>query len=213
LLLCAPASYSRAATNTLVVGQETYGWSWTKNLRKDFPLYDKDYDFRDLESLADFFKNDDSVDALQWGYDQFDFANRQPRTASSPFWTAFRDIQKRCSGSVMWTNLSKCDFEGGSVLQLQEPHLKDFISIQAQLILGELEALKPQNVIFFTGPDYDHLLEMVFPRAKLEVASGQVLQVSHESLPTNSFRTYHPAYLRRSRQWGVLDDLLSLLIS
>ena len=33
--------------------------------------------------------------------------------------------------------------------------------------------------------------------------------VIHADLPTRTFRTYHPRYLRMSRHWGVLDELIS----
>ena len=207
LLLSTPLSYSNEAKNAVVFGQETLGWSWSKGLRQKYPLYKNDYPFNDLGSCADFINNSDCVDALQWGYEQFNFAENQRRNYNSPFWAAFREVQKWGFENVIWTNLSKCDYDSGSVLKLDRARLQKFIADQVGLVESELHVLKPECSIFFTGPNYDHLLKLLFPGVIMESVSDSILHLAHTSLPKKSFRTYHPAYLRRSGQWSLLEKV------
>jgi hypothetical protein len=210
LLLSVPHDYRTEGNNLIVFGQETFGWSWTKQLRQEYPNYKEDYEFKDLESLSDFSHNEDSIEALTWGYEQFDFASKQPRTATAPFWAAFRDLKTWGFDNVLWSNLAKCDFQGGSILQLDQESQKRFFQSQTALISGELESLAPKAIVFFTGPNYDRFLEATFPGISLERKSDSIVQLKHALLPPKTFRTYHPAYLRRSGNWDVLSQLRSL---
>jgi hypothetical protein len=211
LLLNIPDDYRADANNCLVFGQETFGWSWTKQLRQEYPKYEADYEFNDLGTLADFSKNNDSIDALLWGYEQFDFASKQPRTATSPFWTAFREVKSWGFDNVIWSNLGKCDFQGGSLLQLDAESQGRFFSSQAPLITGEFDALVPKAAVFFTGPNYDKFLDVTFPGIVFEPISDGIVRLDHVSLPQKTFRTYHPSYLRRSDKWDVLVQIRSLM--
>jgi hypothetical protein len=211
LLLNASDVYDPDKRNAIVFGQETFGWSWTRKLTEEFPGYEKEYRFNDQNSLFDFFNNDDAVDALCWGYKEFDFASKQPSTARSPFWRAFREITTWGFDDVMWSNLAKCDYEGGKVLQLDEDLRKAFFNAQAGLLHSELGILKPKSAIFFTGPNYDPFLKICFPGISFVSAGEMVDRLSHPSLPKGSFRTYHPSYLQQSGNWRVIEGLRSLV--
>jgi hypothetical protein len=64
---------------------------------------------------------------------------------------------------------------------------------------AELEILKPDLVVCFTGPHYDHTLRHYFPEAAWSnVASESGLLLPRLTLPTGPrlvLRTYHPNYL------------------
>ena len=68
------------------------------------------------------------------------------------------------------------------------------------LLMEELYLLKPNLVVFFTGPQYDHRLEKLLHPTWAAVGGfnqRQVARLDSSSLPCPVFRTYHPTYLRR----------------
>ncbi len=58
-------------------------------------------------------------------------------------------------------------------------------------------------MVFMTGPNYDSDLQSAFPGSKLKEIPGEdarfLARVEGNSLPENSFRTYHPNYLVKSK--------------
>src|SRR5260370_12579898 len=50
----------------------------------------------------------------------------------------FREITTWGLDDVMWSNLAKCDYEGGTVFQLDEDLRKAFFNAQAGLLHSEL---------------------------------------------------------------------------
>ena len=81
---------------------------------------------------------------------------------------------------------------------------------QATLVRDELEVLSPGACIFLTGPDnYDLVLETVFPEIQFKqmdvTPERELARLVHANLPINSYRTYHPNYLRQGGKWGYLD--------
>jgi hypothetical protein len=212
LLLSVPPAYIEAERRILFFGQETFGWGWTRKLRKDYPKYEVDYPYTDISTLQDFLANNDSVEALCWGYRAFDFAKYQPGTRSSPFWQAFREVQGWRDVGLIWNNLSRFDYQGGSVLSAPEALRTYFSKRQCELMAKELEILQPHVCLFFTGPDYDTCLSDVFPDCTFtQVVEGiperQLARIGHPRLPASSFRTYHPAYLSRAGHWDFIEQI------
>ncbi|MCP3441984.1 hypothetical protein [Bradyrhizobium sp. CCGUVB14] len=210
LLIAATSSYASARAPTLIFGQETFGWSWNGDLRRQFPVYSNDYEFENQNSLEDFLTKPDAVKALCWGYEQFALGETQ--SMRTPFWRAFRRISQ--AGNALWSNVAKCDYQGGSILQLNPSHRSYFFEQQASLVRGEIEVLSPKVVILFTGPYYDDFLRGIFPGLVFEPAldSGTaVSKLSHPTLPAETFRTYHPNYLSRSGKLQYIEAFASIV--
>jgi hypothetical protein len=210
LLLNVPRRVAETKTPTIVFGQETFGWSWNSDLTKEYPNYTHEYKFQDQNSLNDFLSRDDAIEALCWGYEQFDFGKRHP--VNSPFWRAFRSLNT--DENVLWSNVVKCDYQGSSILQLDQPNRDHFLDQQTRLIRGEMEILEPKAAIFFTGPYYDFVLQKLYPGVSFAPALDEdtkIARLSHPKLPSNSFRTYHPSYLSRSGKWKYVDIIKSLI--
>lgn len=218
LLLSVPPAYANAERRILFFGQETYGWKWTRDLRARYPEYKVDYRYMDVRTMRDFLANDDSVEALCWGYRQFNFAKYQPVTKRSPFWRAFRKVQGWPDAGLIWNNLSRCDYQGGSVRRAP-PDLQAHLSAcQSGLVAEELAILRPHVCLFLTGPNYDHFLSEVFPHCEFTalvegIPVRQLACVGHPSLPARSFRTYHPSYLSRRRRWNFLETLRQFVLA
>lgn len=218
LLLNVREEFDKAECRVLVVGQETFGWQWTRQLRESYPDYPDDWPLReDIKTWADFVKHPDAVNALCWAYEQFAFGSRQPQTYRSPFWSAFREIGAWPDTGLMWTNLVRSDYQNGSILAAP-PDVQEFLRAQeCDLLLQEIAILKPHVCIFFTGPNYDHLIDAKWPGCRMTPVSDrserELARISHETLPVRSYRLYHPAYLRRSRKWAFIELLRAQVLA
>ena len=217
LLLSISEAYTSAKRRLLFVGQETYGWGWTRNLQEKFPKYPRAYLYNDITSMKDFIEDSQSIDALCWGYREFDFAKYQPKNYRSPFWQAFREVGKWTDSVSIWNNISRCDYNEGSILKAPIDLQNRLNRIQSDLFIKELEILQPTDCIFFTGPHYDALLSQMFPQLRYspidDIAVRQLARIHDPRLPACSFRTYHPNYLSRSQHWDYLDKIRELVVA
>lgn len=212
LLLSVSDKWVNAKRRVLIVGQETLGWEW----------YPGDY-FPELqtaiENFADFKKAPNGVEALTAGYRDFEFARYQPGNYNSPFWRAYRSVRaalgEEVDGpetAVLWTNLFRMSIDNGSVYENASTEESLLLrEASSALLIAEIEELAPTSIIFFTGPNYNSHLYTMFPGVELmgfeEYEVDKTSMLSHPNLPVLSFRTYHPAYLVRSGQWGVISEI------
>jgi hypothetical protein len=100
----------------------------------------------------------------------------------------------------------------GSVFKNATPKQREkMITVSTEVFQEEVKILKPDIVIFFTGPIYDYALKKIIYGSVFRDVLGhkeRVLTViSHDILPKMSWRTYHPAYLQRSRKTSIIDYL------
>lgn len=216
LLLSVSDNYSKAKVRIVVYGQETLGgWCWSGDELCQYKYPNREWPFVELNTFDDFLGADSTVDALVYGYKLFEFAKYQPLNYRSPFWTAFRQVQNIPNSGVTWSNLVRADYEGGSVRLAPEETRNSFLIAQAVLLREELKILAPHACIFFTGPTYDPILEGIFPDVNFQQIGNEpvrkLAQLAHPLLPLNSYRTYHPGYLRRSRQWRLVDEVCERL--
>jgi hypothetical protein len=181
LLMQVPSGYGATPQKLMIVGQETKGWG-PKGAQP---------------SVAD----------LMGGYAGFNLGANYRR---NPFWVASHQLHRALNPdapepSFLWSNLVKVDQnERRPTAEVEETVAR------LGLLAMEIGVTRPDVVVFFTGPRYDARLEATFPGARLEEAGPKVSRVVHRDLPELTFRTYHPGYLRRSRQWAVLSELASL---
>ncbi|MFI8644637.1 MULTISPECIES: hypothetical protein [Pseudomonas] len=212
LLLSVSDAWVNAEKRVLIVGQETLGWEW----------YPGDY-YPELkasiENFSDFQKTHNGVEALTAGYRDFEFARKQPENYNSPFWRAYRSVRSALGEevegpetAVLWTNLFKMSVDNGSVYENASAEEAALLrEAGSALLLAEIEALAPTSIIFFTGPNYNAHLYAIFPGVELmgfeQYEMEKTSMLSHPTLPVLSFRTYHPAYLSRSGQWGIIAEI------
>lgn len=216
LLLSVSQAWTQSPNRILIIGQETQGWDFDPG----------DY-FPELESsirnFSDFQKLHNSVPALTAGYRAFEFARHQPANYNSPFWRAYRSVRSALSEqedgpetAVLWTNLFRVDLDGGSVLKNGSPEeVAQIREAGIKLLRAEINLLKPTGVIFFTGPNYDEHLHAHFPATQachfLDHDPQKTAILKHPWLPLRSFRTYHPGYLSRSGQLGIIQEIIQQL--
>lgn len=209
LLLSAGPRWHEASRRVLFVGQETRGWDWAPGSYYPWP-------HPPLKTLADFRRYADAVRALVDGYAAFAFSRYQPANRNGPFWRAFHllfeSVNRDGCADMLWTNLFRCDVQGGSVLSCSAGELQELMAFQRGLLTREIRLLAPTAVLFFTGHGYDFELQAEFVGAVTSTVAGraelQFARITHPALPAMTVRTYHPSYLRRSpERWSWLEDL------
>ncbi len=188
LFISLPDSYSTAKLKLLIVGQETNSW----------------YGLLGQEM------GDDPVGKVLQCYRDFNLGVGY----HSPFWNAVREVCRQLGTNeapvgLAWSNVYPCDQKCD---RPHEPLGQSLLDLR--LLPREVEALAPDAVVFFTGPQYDGALGQLFPATNF-VAVGPsdhwVHRVEHAGLPAASFRTYHPAYLQRKKKGTVLDTIAALI--
>lgn len=135
-----------------------------------------------------------------------------------PFWNTVRNYTK----SVQLKNpRKKIDYIWNNILKVGRADAKgtpspEIIKLQHDyfpVIKAEIELLKPDVVVFFTGPYYDQHIKHEFPDAefaKIEnIKEQEICAIHSTNLPSRTFRSYHPQYLvmRKQEILKILKDL------
>jgi hypothetical protein len=164
----------------MIFGQETKGW--------------RDYNG---------FMNDpeDTTRAYNQFFCQKNFYPGYPK---SSFWKAFRYFEEQITKNnpsknicFSWNNINKIgkSEEKTGITPKVRCIEREFFNV----IPAEVEAFKPDIVIFLTGPNRDSDIKHNFPDAQFSVVSSQfksrmLANVTSELLPKNSIRLYHPSF-------------------
>ena len=177
LLISISELYIKQKRKLLVIGQETGGWDgFSDNVERSLKIY-KDFN-------------------LGYSY-------------NSPFGNSTREIEKnlnleRCSCS--WSNINKFDDGGGRPFGDSLKIIEKF----DEVLLSEIQILKPDVVVFFSGPKFEYRINNLFENVEFNEVKGfqnmQLSRLSHKLLPFNTYRTYHPRYLRQSKLEEKLVD-------
>lgn len=191
LLVAVPPAYDEVPIRVMIVGQQTDSWSGNFG-----------------EGLGE--SPVDAVDKLMCTYTAFDLGRKYGK---SFFNTAHR-IQRLINPgydtcSFVWSNLVKIDERRG-----RPSHQVEELISGLGLLQEEIKIVCPEVIVFFTGWYYDERLLASFPGVQQHSMAGcsqhLCVRLAHPDLPRQSYRTYHPNYLRRSKQGGILDQIASM---
>jgi len=166
----------------MIFGQETWGWYDGENLNGWLE--------KGMQGYTKFFLDKNFYD----GYKQ------------SSFWQAFRFYEKHIPEILkeksifkdpvfIWNNISKLGLGEGKTgvnTTSRELERKYFDVVQ-----GEFEIIKPNLVIFLTGPTRDHDIKFNLKEAQFSKASDSLSQREMALVNINGvegLRLYHPAY-------------------
>lgn len=181
--------YYKAGVKIMIFGQETYGW-WEGGF------------------------GDKSVDELMTQYDRYLHNNLENmrRKSTRKFWQGFTYFEENIhqlyniiNPYFIWNNIVKV---GKYNDQGMTDDIRKFENKYFSTIKEEIEILKPDIVIFLTGPNRDSDILHNFPDAKLDDCGypkyiedkstkyKTAYKISHKLLPLKSVRLYHP------NNWG-----------
>ena len=216
LLMSVPEKWTKSKTRILIVGQETLGWDFSNGSYYPWP-------HPPITNFEQFALYPRSVSALMQGYVEFEFSRFQRENINSPYWRAYRHIRQAMGEEafgfdsyVLTTTLFRMAFENGSaVYNGTKEQAEEMNRLSGTLLVEEISILEPTAVIFFTGPKYDSYLISQFQDVEFlsifDIPSARLAQTYSDNLPKLSFRTYHPSYLSRSKQWNFLDNICNLV--
>ena len=193
--------YINSEKKVMIIGQETYTW---------YGLY------------KDFLNEDDGIKRTQDIYRNFMLDNKS--NYNSPFWNFFNKLEENSNASFICNNVYKLETieylehpnklgkkVGFSVLSKNKvyKHLIEKVKVfQKDILIKEIEILKPDVVIFLTGHPYDSLFmdkqfnnietfyQDINEATLLKIDQWKFGRFKNEYLPYNTYRTYHPNYLK-----------------
>lgn len=184
LLIYPLERYLSQKNKLMFIGQQTKGWSRSSNIK-----------------------------VQQSCYKHFELGINY---VSSPFWNVMRKIENILSNeeySSLWTNLSKYDVDENEVYGEYEEKTKNV----ENLLIDEINITDPKICLFVTGPRFDKNIKRIFKDVKFEKIDHKGIRLLHRlihpSLPKNTFRTYHPNYLRMSKQEKYFLEFIKLINS
>ena len=188
----------------LIVGQETRRWMY--NPSEVGELDDP------IENFWEFSQAKHGVGAMWNLYRWYALGRVHPRL-NSPFWRGFRAIDSAINGTqdgALWTNVFKVNVNGSVMQNCKAAEVAALQRAQKGLLTEEIAILNPDIVVFFSGPRYDSAIRSEFPDMEISALSRRVPAsavgvVRAAGLPVRTVRTYHPEYLQRSRQLGMLS--------
>ena len=181
--------YKTSKLKLLVVGKETNRW---------IPMD------RAIESPT-------AVDDLMRNYEEFKLGLKYIDRA---FWMFCHFLQSQINGteaslSFLWTNVWKfdrvhnCHTDKKKWVGPPEQTMRNIILENFNVLPIEIEICKPDVVVFFTGPNYDANIKLMFPDIEKHQVDNQtpnkIVRFSSSNLPKKTYRTYHPNYSVRQR--------------
>lgn len=178
-LACIPYNYEKMKYKILIVGQENNDWEGVTK-PKDSMLVTLDFQNNRYYDNAPFF-------SFPYNFCQSinDCDNENYSKKSY----------------LAWVNLKEFSFGWQPKKSLPET-AQNMIDNEFNILEEEIKIIAPDIVLFLTGPKYDcHIQKQLSGVEFKEVANYQIghfARVEHKVLPKNSFRIYHPVYLRRN---------------
>ena len=179
-LACVPPNYEKMKYKILIVGQENDGWVFNNDARGSM-----------LDTL-DFLNSKDYNDRRPF----FDFSYKFCKSINN-----LGDIQDSKKTYFTWVNLKEFSFDEDPTASLNK-EAQNIIDNEFNILEEEIKIINPDIVLFLTGPRYDYNMEIEKQLKGVEFKTvenydiRQFARVEHKSLPKNSFRIYHPFYLR-----------------
>jgi hypothetical protein len=183
--------YENAEIKVMIFGQETNGWG---DPIKDANggIYGRGVSIKNVTSAYEGFF------ITKWCYEYYRYRH--------PFWNDVKKIvnllKEKSDGKKIgssWNNIVKMGYHG--MKNFPENFYSDIVKPHFNnLIVKEIEILKPDYLIFLTGPTdkYQSVLNDVLSKPERKQIEGFKEEELCEIIIPNvkkSFRTYHPKYL------------------
>lgn len=202
LMFCNDELYKSSKRKIMFIGQEGTG-----NVFRDYLGHPSD---PNLKGERIHYSNIPKLFLQNCIQNYIDIFNKQQVKPGGEFWRQLLKINKALNGEqstngFLYNNVSKyCNCESNGKPPLTWVDHK-FVVENLNILSKEIEITKPDVIIFLTGPNYDEKIscqfegEMNFISINEEIPSRVLAKVIHPLLPKYTYRTYHPAYLKRKK--------------
>jgi hypothetical protein len=194
-----PKAFEISKNKIIVYGQETYGWSDVNN-----------------DTSNTYNMSENRTDGIIECYER-KFNKKEYLTYSSHFWQVFKllnDYFCECSKEFgyLWNNIEKMGLDGdGFPDNWYDDIIKPYFN---DLVNKEIEIIKPDFLVFFTGTTRDHVLDDIFNKPERKnVENYDQKDLCEIILPDikKAFRTHHPRYLCKVFPNGQHKEILKLI--
>jgi len=196
LLLDVPSAYLQAECRVMIFGQETNDWE------KRFPHNDgvrhilNSYKNFYLENLC-----------YSYGGQFFNGVSQLKRALTDRLSRSYNSIEFLWNNVVKIGRMEKKGTPSETVLEWEDNWF--------DVVRFEVQVLKPDIVIFFSGPNYDKFLRRIFNDISFTNVNQrdqrQLAYIKSENLPKNTIRTYHPNYLWRRGFYNYLSEIVDAI--
>lgn len=187
LMYCWEEEYLNSEYKMLFLGQESNGWMG------DLHLEAKDC----LKTYKDF-------ELCEYG-------------RYTPFWQYIYETKNILmpdtigQKNFLWSNVSKFSTLDGGPIDLES---YKFFCDNFQVLEKEIEIVKPDVIIFFTGHGWDDKIQyqinekINFNKLVDEIPADELAQLSSKSLPFHTYRVSHPRYLQLKKNWNYMVKIM-----
>lgn len=171
-------SYVQSSRKMMIVGKETKGWARGLKFMSSFDS---------LEKYVSYL-----IDRHQ------DHLLRQP--VRSKFFQFYREANRRIADddtnlptAIVWANLFCVDWHGKSPTNVPAPFFEQIKQLSKDLLKAQIEILRPDAILFVTGPNYDLYLKEFFEITGSTVLEKRALwQFAADGI--QAYRTNHPQW-------------------
>lgn len=183
--------YENCEIKVVIFGQETN--SWYGNFNGDVEKI--------LAHYTDFFNNGYALN--EYGGQFWNGVNR--------FLELLKKKYPNEKIGVLWNNIIKIGCAGRNqntppeyIYKIEKEHFN--------IVKTEIDILKPNIILFLSGPNYDHAIGNAFGKFELDSIGTEFSkrQLSKLNIAKNVFRTYHPSYLWRTKK---INEYFNTIIS
>ena len=207
LFICVSEDYLNADIRLMIFGQETNGWG------NEFITNNN------IDEMLDLLINGDGDNPYYLGYKGF-FSEKACYKLKTPFWKLVSefifDLQtanQEKKIDYIWNNVIKM---GKSEIGFPNDWYNDIIKPYFNnLIIKEIDILKPDFIVFFSGYKYDKYLNDIFGiLPKKSIIGFREKELCEIEIPNikKAFRTYHPGFLNRNNQNRPYSDYFKAII-
>lgn len=179
--------YSSADIRLMIFGQETNGW----------------------------YEMEDSIEGILKGYDEF-FNTGYCYSYGGQFWNGVSRFISMISDKYpdkkiryVWNDIVKIGKSEGK--GLPPDYIYNVERDVFSVIKDEIKIIKPNFLLFFTGPYYDNKIEDNFGKVDFEpILPYNVRQLAKTKIAgITAIRTYHPNYLWRNDINSYFDSIIN----
>lgn len=196
----------------MFVGQETNGWGdYQEFISGGMNIAESQ------RYVREFIKN-----SIEKRDPQLKYEKKIPLYDAHAFWNFIRSVYDSVNKriNVIWTELDKIhykckDYKGEDVKCItlwekdEERLNKTFGNEQKTMLEYEIEILKPDLIVFLTGPSYAKSMKSALHNNDLKKPKLDVVVQEFSVLNTICLWTYHPNYLNRANLWDrVVDSIV-----
>lgn len=185
--------YLNSKIKIMFIGQESYGWGYEEGVKES------------MEFTKYFLYNSYNTIFWEFMYELESKINGDKEFNKYSFF--YSNIFRICVDSNNNNEIKHLIYN----IKLTNEYIKNI-----QTLYKEIKIVKPDIIIFLSGPNYDKYITNIFKYVYFKqvndmYSTRELSRIINENLPINTFRLYHPMYANRYRDkyWDKVINIIS----